>query len=84
MKSLSINKRDEICLKFQERTYECRGGTEGAYLVYLPSEFILSQKIIFLACKVTLVPAATMATTKLCSPYWIAILTNLVKIMIRN
>ena len=35
--------------KNQEGIYECRGRIEGAYPVYIPSESILSQIIIFFA-----------------------------------
>ena len=70
--------------KNQEGIYEFRGGIEGAYPVYIPSESILNQKIIFSAHKSTLHGGVTMTMTKVRSQYWIPTLKNLVKFIIRN
>ena len=55
--------------KNQEEIYECRGKIEGAYPVYIPSESILSQKIIFSAHKITLHRGVIMTMTKVHSHY---------------
>ena len=68
----------------QERIYECRGRIEGAYPVYIPSESILSQKLIFSAHKGTLHGGVTITMKKVHSQYWTLILRNLVKFIIRN
>ena len=43
--------------------YKCRGGIEAGYLVYIPSESVLSQKTIFSAHKGTSRVRAAMPMT---------------------
>ena len=70
--------------KNQEEICECRGRIEGPYSAYIPSESILSQKIIFSAHKSTLHGGVAMTMTKVRSQNWIPTLRNLVKFIIRN
>ena len=70
--------------KNQEEICECRGRIEGPYSAYIPSESILSQKIIFSAHKSTLHGGVAMTMIKVRSQNWIPTRRNLVKSFIRN
>ena len=70
--------------KNQEGIYECRGRIEGKFPVYLPSESVLSDKIIFSAHKSTIHGGVTMTMSQVRSDYWIPTLRNRTKSIIRK
>ena len=51
---LKINEKRLDLQQNSEGIYKCKGRIEGAYLIYLPNESLLSKKTIFGADKNTL------------------------------
>ena len=54
-----------------EGIYECRGRIQGSHPVYLPKEFLYTEKIIWAAHKKTMHGGVTMTMSNLREHYWI-------------
>ena len=58
-----INEKRLDLQENSEGIYVCKGRIEGAYLIYLPNESLLSEKTIFAAHKNTLYGGVLMTMT---------------------
>ena len=80
-------KQDQLSLNLQknsEGVYECRGGIQGSYPVYLPPNTVLSEKLTEDAHVLTLHGGVGLTMTYIRRDYWIPRLRRLTKKVIRG
>ena len=67
-----------------EGIYVCRGRIEGSHPVFIPSDSLLAEQLIFQAYKNTLHRGVVLTMTEVRSNYWIPILRKLTKSVVRK
>ena len=68
----------------QEGIYECRGRIQADYLVFIPNKSVLAEKLVEEAHLQTIHGGVTLAMVKIRDQYWIPILRQLVKRIIKK
>ena len=68
----------------QESIYECHGGIQGDYAVFIPNKSVLAEKLIEEAHLQTIPGGVTLTMTRISDLYWIPTLRQLVKRIIKK
>ena len=87
MKDIEKLKISKEMLDLQENVegiYVCRGRIEGSHPVFIPSDSLLAEQLIFQAYKNTLHRGVVLTMTEVRSNYWIPILRKLTKSVVRK